>query len=62
MMPVMKKKSIKIEREADKYLQANPSIKKALDIFNISNKVYYDSIRSANNPKKTISTKSTTNG
>jgi len=58
----MKKKSIKIEKEAKKYLDANPSIKKALEIFNLSNQAYYNSIRSTYSPKIIISTESTTNG
>lgn len=58
----MKKETIKIEKEAKKYLEANPSIKEAMEIFNISNQAYYDSIHSTYNPKKIISTRSTVNG
>lgn len=62
MMHVMRNKEIKIEKEAEKYLDANPSIKEALEIFNVSNQDYYNSVRSTYSPKVTISTKSTTNG
>lgn len=58
----MKNKTIKLDRKVQEYFKLNPSIKNALKIFNISNKTYQDSIRSSNNPKIIISTKSTIYG
>lgn len=55
----MKKKNTNLETVAKEYLKKNPSIKRALKIFNMSQEVYENAIKALSNQKVTISTKTT---